>query len=358
MLYTLTSDDEDKRVRVKVTFIDDENSHKLTSFTTGAVLQRRGIPAGKVGVSMDATTYVVSEDQRVQINITLAEAPEDEALFIPFTVTPASGTSQSDFSVSSSYTRQLRFDTKETTDQINIFAVDDRLDDEGESLTLCLGDLPEPYAVLVGLDCATINIIDNDDPNRVKVSFYSGNYYTSEDGNPAWPRVTVHPVPDREITIPLTFTRGGGLSAADQSTVTTSVTFGPDVRGGRLLTDNISYASLPIEIWALDDDEDDDGEYMDLAFGPMPDRFVSEETGYHLGGDKREGFRRPANQSRVWFQSNEFTVVPVSTPLPIVYRSPAWSGPVSWTPSWKPQRAISRTAGSPPCASGCRGTAT
>ena len=211
-------------------------------------------------------------------------------------------------------TRQLRFDTKETTDQINFFAVDDRLDDEGESLTLCLGDLPEPYAVLVGLDCATINIIDNDDPNRVKVSFYSGNYYASEDGNPAWPRVTVHPVPDREITIPITSTRGGRLSAADHSTVTTSVTFGPDVRGGRLLTDNISYACLSIEIWDLDDDEDDDGEYMDLAFGPMPDRFVSGETGYHLCGDKREGFRRPANQPRVWFQDNEFTVVPVSNP--------------------------------------------
>ncbi len=246
-------------------------------------------------MSLDATAYVVSEGQRVQITITLAEAPEDEALFIPFTVTPASGTSQSDFSAWSSYTRQLRFDAKETTDQINFFAVDDRLDDEGKSLTLCLGDLPEPYAVLVGLDCATINIIDNDDPNRVKVSFYSGNYYASEDGNPTWPRVTVHPVPDREITIPITSTRGGRLSAADHSTVTTSVTFGPDVRGGRLLTDNISYASLPIEIWALDDD----GECMDLAFGPMPDRFVSEETGYHLGGDKRE-FRRPANQSRVW----------------------------------------------------------
>ncbi len=48
MVYTLTSDDEGKRVRVEVRFTDDdENSHTLTSFTTGVVQQQRGIPPAR-----------------------------------------------------------------------------------------------------------------------------------------------------------------------------------------------------------------------------------------------------------------------------------------------------------------------
>ena len=236
-------------------------------------------------------------------------------MHIPFTVTPANGAIQADFTAGSTFTRQLRYNVGDTTDRINIRADDDTVNDDGESLTLCLVDLPEPYAVLAGRDCATVNILDNDDPNRVQVSFNSGNYWASEDGNPAWPRISVHPVPDREITIPITFTRGGGLSAADHGAVTTSVTFGPGlygVHGDGHLSDNRTYASFPIEIWAIDDDVDDDGEYLDLAFGPMPDAFVTEDTGYRLGGDSRAGFRRPANQSRVWFNDNEFTEIPVT----------------------------------------------
>ena len=196
-----------------------------------------------------------------------------------------------------------------------MYAADDTMNDDGETITLCLVDLPEPYAVLAGRDCATINILDNDDPNSVQVSFDRGNYWPSEDGNPAWPRISVEPVPDREITIPITFTPGRGLSAADHSTVTTRVTFGPGlygVHGDGHLSDNRTYASFPIEVWAIDDDQDDDGEYMDLAFGPMPEAFVTEDTGYRLGGDSRAGFRRPANQSRVWFNDNEFTEVEVT----------------------------------------------
>ena len=46
----------------------------------------------------------------------------------------------------------------------------------------------------------------------------------------------------------------------------------------------------------------------------MPDAFVTKDTGYRLGGDSRAGFRRPADQSRVWFNDNEFTQVSVTDP--------------------------------------------
>ena len=310
MVYTLTPDDRGKRIRVKVTFTDDDGSrHVLTSLDTGTVQPQTSIPAGKIEVSLDATAYVVEEGKTLQVTVTLAEAPEDGPVHIPFTVTPENGARRSEFDAwSSSSTDSLRFAAGQTTDWIKIRPDDDTLNDDGETIRLCLDNLPDPYATLVGRNCATINIMDNDDPNSVRVTFRSGTYWASEDGNPAWPRISVHPVPDREITIPITFTRGGDLSASDHSTVTTSVTFGPGlygVHGDGHLTDGRTYASFPIEIWAIDDDEDDDGEYMDLAFGDLPP-FVSE------GGTGKFSYR--PTTARVWFNDNEFTHVSVTDP--------------------------------------------
>ena len=92
MVYTLTSEDEGKRVRVRVTFTDDAgNSHTLTSFTTGTVQAQTSIPSDKVKVSLDATAYVVEEGKTLRITVTLAEAPEEDPVYIPFTVTPETG---------------------------------------------------------------------------------------------------------------------------------------------------------------------------------------------------------------------------------------------------------------------------
>ena len=309
MVYTLSTEDQGKQVRVKVTFNDDDdNSHTLQSLPSGVVQAQTSLPAGKVEVSLDATAYVVEEGKTLQVTVTLAEAPEEDPIYIPFTVTPGNGASRSDFAAWSSYTRHLRFDVGDTTDRINVHANDDTLDDDGETIRLCLGDLPDPYATLAGLNCATVNIMDNDDPNSVRVTFRSGEYWASEDGNPAWPRISVHPIPDRKITIPITYTPGGGLSEDDFEIVTTSVTFGPGlygVHGDGHFTDGRTYASFPIEIWAIDDDDDDDGEYMDLAFGDLPP-FVS-------AGATGEFSYRPTT-ARVWFNDNEFTHVPVTDP--------------------------------------------
>ena len=162
--------------------------------------------------------------------------------------------------------------------------------------------------MLAGRDCATVNIADNDDPNSVEITFRRDTYWASEDGNPAWPRIWVYPVPDREIIIPITFTRGGRLSEDDYTITNTSVTFGPGlygVHGDGHITDNRTYASLPIEVWAIDDNVDDDGEYLDLAFGKMPPFVSAGATGK---------FSYQPTTTRVWFNDNEFTQVPVTDP--------------------------------------------
>ena len=54
MVYTLTTDDHGKRVRVEVSFTDDdENVHSLESFPSGLVQAQTSLPADKVKVSLD-----------------------------------------------------------------------------------------------------------------------------------------------------------------------------------------------------------------------------------------------------------------------------------------------------------------
>ena len=353
MVYTLTSEDEGKRVRVRVTFTDDAgNSHTLTSFTTGTVQAQTSIPSDKVKVSLDATAYVVEEGDTIQVTVTLAEAPEEDPVYIPFTVTPGNGASRSDFAAWSSYTRQLRFDVGDTTDRINVHANDDTLNDDGETLTLCLGDLPEPYATLAGLDCATINIMDNDDPNSVRVTFRSDTYWASEDGNPAWPRISVHPIPDRKITIPITYTRHGGLSEDDYEIVTTSVTFGPGlygVHGDGHLSDNRTYASFPIEIWAIDDD----GGRRRGIHGPGLRRLAA------LRERRRDGeILVPAHHGAGLVQRQRVHPRPGDrSPQPPGFLQ-ADAGQLCGPRTGGQERASTRTEAWPPCASGWTAAAT
>ena len=204
----------------------------------------------------------------------------------------------------------LHFYAGQTLQTVTVSAEDDDLNDDGESLTFYLGEMPAGYAVLVNRKSAKVNIEDTDDPNSVQVSFRSGNYYASEDGGPARVRVVMQPVPDRAITVPITFTRVGA-TPADHTSFTTSVTFEPEEQ---------RYHNVPlyrdIEIWAIDDSVDDDGEYLDITFGNISDPYTSERTGNHRGGSRLEGMVRPANQTRVWFQDNEFTEVSVTNPSP------------------------------------------
>ena len=104
-----------------MTFTDDgANIHTLTSFATGTVQAQTSVSAGKVELSLGATAYVVSEGDSIQIPVTLAEAVEEGRVYIPFTVTPASGTSESDFRAWSTFARQMRFNQGESTDWINL----------------------------------------------------------------------------------------------------------------------------------------------------------------------------------------------------------------------------------------------
>ena len=110
-----------------------------------------------------------------------------------------------------------------------------------------------------------------DDP-AVTVEFGAAEYAVPEGDDPSTTEATENEVavtvtlsadPERELIIPIERTDLGGVSAADHSTVPSSVTF------------NSGETLKTITFTATDDTLDDDDEGVRLAFGAMPDERVS-----------------------------------------------------------------------------------
>ena len=122
-------------------------------------------------------------------------------------------------------------------------------------MRLSFGQLP---AMVSGgtTTAATVSITDEDNPD-VRVSFDRGSYTVSE-GSPVTIRISLSADPERSVTIPLVKTGLGGATSTDFSGVPDSVTFG----SGAV---QHSFAFV-----AVQDTEDDDGESVELRFGPLP----------------------------------------------------------------------------------------
>ncbi|MYA07023.1 MAG: PKD domain-containing protein [Holophagales bacterium] len=101
-------------------------------------------------------------------------------------------------------------------------------------------------------------IRDDDDP-EVTVSFGAASYEVTE-GDSVNVAVRLDRDPERAVVVPLERTHHGGATEADYSGIPSSVAFGPGV-----VTQEFVFS-------ATDDGADDDGEAVELRFGPMPPR--------------------------------------------------------------------------------------
>ena len=109
-----------------------------------------------------------------------------------------------------------------------------------------------------------VAILDDDDP-VVTVSFSQAQYTASEGGTPASVAVEISANPERTLVVPLTQeiragAVAGNASSSDYSGVPASVTFTAS-----------SHAAQRFTVTATDDDVDDDGESVALAFGTVTD---------------------------------------------------------------------------------------
>ena len=105
-------------------------------------------------------------------------------------------------------------------------------------------------------DETTISITDDDVP-AVAVSFEQSSYAVAE-GSSETVKVKLSADPERTVTIPLTKTHQGGVSASDYSNVPSNVVF------------NTGDTEKTFSFSATQDAVDDDGESVKLGFGNLP----------------------------------------------------------------------------------------
>ena len=179
-----------------------------------------------LGVSFGQSTYTVDEGGTVEVSVTLSFVP-DRTLTIPLTATGQGGASTDDYGVPA----EVTFNQGETTQTITFAAVADDEDDDGESVRLVFGTLPDGVARGVIIE-ATVDI---EDVPPVEVSFGAASYTVDESDdagtldvqeNEVTVKVTLDADPEREVVIPLIATDQGGASGDDDySGVPEDVTF-------------------------------------------------------------------------------------------------------------------------------------
>ncbi len=208
-------------------------------------------------VSFARDSYTAREGSapaRVTVRVMLSGDPE-RRVTVPISVNLLGGATLEDFE---GVPASVTFGRGEMEKFFDVIAVDDDLDDDDESIAVGFGTLPD--RVIPGNPAeAVIHIEDDDDP-VVNVSFDRSSYDAAEGGNPALVAVLLGADPEREVTIPVVVTHGGGATAADYDGVPPNVVF------------NSGETRKQFAIAAVDDDVDDDGESVTLGFGTLPER--------------------------------------------------------------------------------------
>ena len=214
-----------------------------------------------VTVAFGSATYATTEGAAsgVTVTVSLSADPQREVT-IPLTVTLQDGAEAADYS---GVPASVTIASDATSATFAVTAVDDAVDDDGESIQLGFGTaLPVGVTVAAAADAVTtttISLTDNDDVPAVTVAFGAATYTTSE-GAASGVTVTVSlsANPEREVTIPLTVTLQGEAEAADYTGVPGSVTIASGA------------TSATFAVTAVDDAVDDDGESIVLGFGDLP----------------------------------------------------------------------------------------
>ena len=218
-----------------------------------------------VDVSFATDIYTVDEDGTIEVEITLSLGLGRDVT-VPITVMNQNGASDEDYDAP----EELTIEAGLTSKKFVITPVDDELDDDGESLLLEFGDLPENLSPGTTTE-AVVTIIDNDDP-EVEVSFEQATHTVAESDDTSTTEVAENQVvvkvilsadPERTVVIPLAETLQGGATSGDYSGVPANVVF------------NSGDTEKTFTFTATDDTVDDDDESVRLGFGTLPDR-VSE----------------------------------------------------------------------------------
>ena len=237
---------------------DPMSTEEWVSFAEAVELEINGKMALRMSVlthpqvtaSFGQESHTVAEDATQSVTVTLSADPE-RTVTIPIVTMGQDGATDADYS---GVPDSVTFISGETEQTFTFTAVQDTVDDEGESVLLGFGpDLSG--GVSAGTpDETTLNITDDDPP---EVSFGQSAYTVAEGGTVSV-EVKLTSAPASAVTVPVTHTPQGATSSGDYSGVPANVMF------------SASETSKAFTFTAVQDTVDDDGESVLLAFGTLP----------------------------------------------------------------------------------------
>ena len=155
--YTPTPDDVGAALKVQVSFTDNGGTGEaLTGEPTAD-----SVVVAQVTVVFDAPSYPVEEGATVTITVNLDKDPHRE-LTLLLTATPGGDADTADYETPPG---EIVFAAGETSKELTITAIDDAVDESGETLTLGFGTPPE--GVTVGATAETVVRFGDDDSRGI-----------------------------------------------------------------------------------------------------------------------------------------------------------------------------------------------
>ena len=155
--YTPTPDDVGAALKVQVSFTDNGGTEEtLTGEPTASA-----VVVAQVTVTFDAPSYPVEEGATVTITVNLDKDPHRE-LTLLLTATPGGGATTADYETPPG---EVVFAAGETSKELTITAIDDAVDESGETLTLGFSTPPE--GVTVGATDETVVRFGDDDSRGI-----------------------------------------------------------------------------------------------------------------------------------------------------------------------------------------------
>ena len=208
---------------------------------------------GQTAVTFGASSYTASEGGApATVAVELSPAPT-APVTIPLTPSRQGGATPGDYS---GVPPNVTFQAGQTRRTFTVTATDDSVDDDGESVRIGFGTLPDGF-VAGARPTATVALADNDGP-VTEVFFDGAADLTVKEGNVTRVSVYLSEPARATVTIPLTRTHRGGATAADYSGVPASVTF------------RFRERRKQFTLRTTDDDDNDDNESLRIGFGPLP----------------------------------------------------------------------------------------
>jgi len=197
--------------------------------TNRVLFEVRGRVYPAVTAEFSAASYSATEGGTATVTVELSEAPK-RPVTLPISAANQGGASSSDYS---GVPAGVTFGAGDTSKSFTFTAVDDSLDDDGESVKLTFGTLPSGVTAS-GTTEATVTITDNDDtPDTINLSFDPATVAEDATGN---------------VAVKVVATLAGSSTRTVATTVRLATTLGGTAQRGTDSDDDYTATGLPTSV--------------------------------------------------------------------------------------------------------------